>query len=44
MIAAGVLDITDYPCFSEDTGVLCAEEDSDEGFDIELVEDKPAFL
>ena len=46
LIAAGVLDITDYPGFNEDTGVLPAEEDpgSDEDVDIELVEDEPAFL
>ena len=46
MIAAGVLDITDYPGFNEDTGILPDNEDpgSDEDVDIELVEDEPAFL
>ena len=46
LIAAGVLDITDYPGFNEDTGILPDNEDpgSDEDVDIELVEDEPAFL
>ena len=46
LIAAGVLDITDYPGFNEDTGILPDNEDpgSDEDVDIEMVEDEPAFL
>ena len=46
LIAAGVLDITDYPGFNDDTGILPDNEDpgSDEDVDIEMVEDEPAFL
>lgn len=46
LIAAGVLDITDYPGFNEDTGILPDNEDpgSDEDVDIEMVEDEPPFL
>ncbi|KAL6637954.1 hypothetical protein ACP70R_025526 [Stipagrostis hirtigluma subsp. patula] len=44
LIASGVLDARDYPVFDEDSeGVLYQEEDMEE-LEIELNEDKPAFL
>ena len=46
LIAAGVLEKTDYPGFNEELGVLPGDEDpgSDEDVEIELVEEEPAFL
>ncbi|KAJ6845430.1 putative pre-mRNA-splicing factor ATP-dependent RNA helicase DEAH5 [Iris pallida] len=45
LIAAGVMDVRDYPNFDEDgDGVLYQEEGAEEELEIELNEDEPAFL
>ncbi|KAJ6795538.1 putative pre-mRNA-splicing factor ATP-dependent RNA helicase DEAH5 [Iris pallida] len=45
LIAAGVMDLRDYPNFDEDgDGVLYQEEGAEEELEIELNEDEPAFL
>jgi ATP-dependent RNA helicase DHX8/PRP22 len=46
LIAAGVLEKSDYPGYAEETGILAGEEDpgSDEDVEIEIVEDEPPFL
>ena len=46
LIAAGVLDPSDYPGFDEETGILPGGDDpgSDEDIEIEIVDDEPVFL
>lgn len=45
MIAAGVLEKSDYPGFDEETGILQDEDDgSDEDIEVELVDEEPWFL
>ncbi|XP_048579311.1 ATP-dependent RNA helicase DHX8 isoform X2 [Nematostella vectensis] len=45
LIAAGVLDKSDYPDFDEDTGILPKEDDgSDEDVEIEMADEEPEFL
>lgn len=45
LIAAGVLDMREYPMFDDDgDGVLYQEEGPEEELEIELNEDEPAFL
>ncbi|XP_065069925.1 ATP-dependent RNA helicase DHX8-like [Rhopilema esculentum] len=44
LIAAGVLDVSEYPDFDEESGILPKEEDSDEDIEIELREEEPPFL
>lgn len=45
LIAAGVLDVRDYPMFDEDgDGMLYQEEGAEEELELELNEDEPAFL
>ncbi|KAI0496788.1 hypothetical protein KFK09_023112 [Dendrobium nobile] len=45
LIAAGVLDVRDYPMFDEEgDGLLYQEEGAEEELEIELNEDEPAFL
>lgn len=45
LIAAGVLDVRDYPNFDDDgDGVLYQEEGAEEELEVELNEDEPAFL
>lgn len=41
--ASGVLDVTEYPDFDEEHGILNVE-DTEEAVEIELREDEPAFL
>ena len=46
LIAAGVLDKRDYPGFTEESGILPDKDDdgSDDDYEVELVEEEPAFL
>ncbi|KAL0905128.1 hypothetical protein M5K25_027307 [Dendrobium thyrsiflorum] len=45
LIAAGVLDVREYPTFDEEgDGLLYQEERAEEELEIELNEDEPAFL
>ncbi|XP_020581765.1 probable pre-mRNA-splicing factor ATP-dependent RNA helicase DEAH5 isoform X3 [Phalaenopsis equestris] len=45
LIAAGVLDVREYPMFDEEgDGLLYQEEGAEEELEIELNEDEPAFL
>eukprot|EP00112_Aurelia_sp_Birch-Aquarium-sp1_P006162 Seg1687.9 transcript_id=Seg1687.9/GoldUCD/mRNA.D3Y31 product="ATP-dependent RNA helicase DHX8" protein_id=Seg1687.9/GoldUCD/D3Y31 len=44
LISAGVLDISEYPDFDEESGILPKDDDSDEDIEIELREEEPAFL
>lgn len=45
LIAAGVMDVRDYPMFDDDgDGILYQEEGAEEEIEIELNEDEPAFL
>lgn len=45
LIAAGVMDIKDFPNFDEDgDGLLYQEEGAEEELEVELNEDEPAFL
>ena len=44
MIAANCIDVSDYPDFDEQTGVLPKDDDSDEEVEIELKEEDPPFL
>lgn len=46
LIAAGVLEKSDYPGFNEETGMLPPDDDagSDEDVEVEVVEDEPVFL
>ncbi|XP_034203583.1 probable pre-mRNA-splicing factor ATP-dependent RNA helicase DEAH5 [Prunus dulcis] len=45
LIASGVLGVTEYPMYDEETdGMLYQEEGAEEELDIELNEDEPAFL
>ena len=46
LIAAGVLEKSDYPGFDEETGILPADDEagSDEDIEIDIVEDEPLFL
>lgn len=46
LIAAGVLEKSDYPGFDEETGILPAEDDagSDEDIEVEIVDEEPLFL
>lgn len=46
LIAAGVLEKSDYPGFDDETGILPADEDdgSDEDIEVELVDEEPLFL
>lgn len=44
MIAANVIDKSEYPDFDEETGLLPKEDDSDEDVEIEMVEEEAPFL
>lgn len=45
LIAAGVLDVREYPSFDDDgDGLLYQEEGAEEELEVELNEDEPAFL
>ncbi|KAH0981266.1 hypothetical protein GBA52_008443 [Prunus armeniaca] len=45
LIASGVLGVTEYPMYDEETdGMLYQEEGAEEELEIELNEDEPAFL
>ncbi|KAF0989303.1 hypothetical protein HZS_1471 [Henneguya salminicola] len=44
LIAAGVLEKSEYPDFDEDTGILPQDVNSDEDLEIELKEEEPPFL
>jgi len=44
MMAANVLDRSQFPDFDEETGMLHKEEDADEDMEIELVDDEAPFL
>ncbi|XP_037092535.1 ATP-dependent RNA helicase DHX8-like [Pollicipes pollicipes] len=44
MIAANVIDKSEYPEFDEETGVLPRVDEDDAEVEIELVEDEPPFL
>ncbi|KAF1744605.1 hypothetical protein MXB_2124 [Myxobolus squamalis] len=44
LLAAGVLDKSEYPDFDEDTGILPQDVYSDEDLEIELKEEEPPFL
>ncbi|KAK9905350.1 hypothetical protein M0R45_000285 [Rubus argutus] len=45
LIASGVLGVTEYPMYDEETeGMLYEEEGAEEELEIELNEDEPAFL
>ncbi|BFG21024.1 hypothetical protein CerSpe_072980 [Prunus speciosa] len=45
LIASGVLGVTEYPVYDEETdGMLYQEEGAEEELEIELNEDEPAFL
>ncbi|KAK9814683.1 hypothetical protein WJX72_009734 [[Myrmecia] bisecta] len=45
LIKSGVLDVTEYPTFDEEgQGILHAEEENEEEFEIDLNDAEPAFL
>nr|CAB3470519.1 unnamed protein product [Digitaria exilis] len=44
LIAAGVLDAKDYPCFDDDDDEMLYQEEAEDELDIELNEDEPTFL
>ena len=45
LIAAGVLEKSDYPGFDEETGILPDDDEgSDEDIEVELVDEEPWFL
>jgi ATP-dependent RNA helicase DHX8/PRP22 len=44
LIASGVLPVTQYPSFNDETGILPRHDDAEEEFEVEIVEDEPMFL
>eukprot|EP00040_Diaphanoeca_grandis_P003928 m.26396 g.26396 ORF g.26396 m.26396 type:complete len:1210 (-) comp15392_c0_seq1:744-4373(-) len=44
LIAAGVIDATEYPNYDEETNELVEEDADDQEFEIELGDDEPPFL